>query len=95
MKVDFKVVKIYNIEGKLIEKSNLHKTIADILYCRARNLTLVEIAKKIHKGEVVDLSHTEVEEIKQLISSPNDGLLSFARKAVLEYIDSIGKEEKK
>jgi hypothetical protein len=53
-----------------------------------KNLDLVEIARKINKGEEVELRDSEVTEIKRIFNSNEAGLLAFVRKAFGDFIDS-------
>ncbi len=92
MKVNFSKVVLKTIEGEPIKGGETHKNIGNIIYQNARDLGLVTIAQEIYKGNEVDLSDAELKEIKNLINNPSTGLMAFARKAVLDYIDNIGKE---
>lgn len=95
MKVNFKEVKLFDIDNVPIpiEKSNIHKAIANILYLQAKNLDLVDIAIKINRGETIDVSKLELEGIKETILNSQIGLSAFVKKATIEYINSIGRED--
>ncbi len=95
MKFDFSKIKLTNIEGKPIEKSEIHKSIANALWTSTKRLDLVETAMKINKGETVELEKDEVLELQRLVKDEKQGFLSFAQKAIQEYIESVQKEKKK
>jgi hypothetical protein len=88
-KFNFSNVKLTTIEGKDVPKSDLHKTLGNALYAGTKDLALVEVAKKIHAGEEVELDKTEIAEVKRVIEDPQVGFLAFVKKALLDYIDSI------
>lgn len=89
MQVDFKQIKLTDINEQEVLNSTIHKTIANVIYVNARNLDLVEKAMKINKGEVVELSPGELTEIIKLVSSHESGIAAFARKQVKEYLESL------
>lgn len=93
MKINFSQIKLIDLEDKTIEGSAIHKTLANLLYARAENLDLVEIARAINKGEEVDLRPEEVKEIQKLVKNPQNGIAAFARKTLLDFI--IEKEKTK
>ncbi|GAF82683.1 unnamed protein product [marine sediment metagenome] len=92
MKVNFSEINLTDIEGNSITNIEINKNVGNIIYKNAKNLNLIPIAQDIYAGKEVNLSVIDLNEIKSLISSPVDGLVAFARKAVLDYIDNIGKE---
>ncbi len=98
MKIDLTKVKTKDIDGKPIKYDEdsmpLHKHIANILYRKARNLDLVDIAMQINQGQAVEMSKADIAEMRSLINEQN-GVFSFARKAVFEYLDKIEEAEKK
>ena len=63
MKVDLTKVKLVDIEGELIkyegdEKKGIYNTVAQLMYTKAKNLDLIDIAMRMNKGEVVErISH--------------------------------------
>ena len=56
---------------------------------------MVEIARTINKGEIVDLRPKEVNEIKQLLQDPQANIAAFARKALLDFVEKREKDAKK
>jgi len=62
--------------------------IANIIYTKSKDLNLVDFAIKINKGEEVDIAKTELEAVKELCIDEKSGLVSFARKAIRDFIDS-------
>lgn len=95
MKVNFSKIKLLDLEGKVIPKAILHKTLAGVIYQYTKNLDLVEVARKINKGEEVELRDSEVTEIRRIIQTPEAGMFAFARKAINDFLEEAGKECKK
>jgi len=88
MKYSFHTVAITDIDGK-DSKVEVHKTLANALYSKSKDLDLVEKARIMNKGEEIELDKTEIEEIKKVIKDPQIGFFAFVQKALLDYIDSI------
>ena len=98
MKIDLTKVKTKDIDGKAVkqEKGNvLYKHIANVMYVKCNNLDLVGIAMNINKGVAVEMEVAQVVELRKLVADPANGLLSFARKAVLDYLDKVEEADKK
>lgn len=93
MEYDFSKIILVDLDGKKI-KDEAYKIVANILYCSARTLDLVETARQINKGEVVELDKSEIKEIKDLLSHPQSGVFAFTQKAIFDYIDSVQKQKK-
>lgn len=93
MKVNFSKIKILDIEGKEAKTSDIHKSIARIIYNRTQNLDLVEVAMNINKGKEVELRDSEIKEIKRLVNDKQSGLLAFARKAAMDFLDGLVSKE--
>ena len=94
MKFSFHDIPVIGIDGELAEESDLHNTLAAVLYRSAKNLDLVDIALQINRGEEVELEKAELAEVKTHINDPSSGLYAFARKALKGYIESVEKAEK-
>ncbi len=97
MKVSLSKVKMYDIDGKVAKTTKegaLHKLIANIIYTKCRNLDLVDIAMQMNKGLTVEMAPAHVAELKSLINDPENGVFSFAQKAILDYIDDIETQER-
>ena len=94
MKFDFSKIKLTDIEGKPLKKSEVHKSIANALWMSAKKLDLVEVAMEINRGKAVALEKEEVAEVKRLVDDDKQGFLAFARKAVHDYIESVQKKAK-
>ena len=86
MKLNFSKVELKDIEGKKIEKHDLHKLVANLLYGGTKNLDMVEIAREINKGKEVELKKEDLEDIKKTIVEAQT-IAAFAKKAVIDYID--------
>ncbi len=94
MKIDFSKIQLKDIDGAVLvdketnEPVQLHKTIANAIYRITGVLDLVDIAREINRGKEVDLRKNEVSEIKRLVSSEKGGFLAFAKKAILDYMET-------
>lgn len=94
MKFNFSQVELTDINGKPMQEANVHKLLALMMYRHAKNLDLVELARKINAGEEVEIEKVELEEITGLINMPSEagGFHAFSRKALLEYINKVKTE---
>ncbi|KKN70965.1 hypothetical protein LCGC14_0425670 [marine sediment metagenome] len=89
MQVNFTEIILRDINGNAAMSSNFHKTIADRLYNHAKTCDFVEIAMKINKGESVDLSAKQIEEVRSLIKDPKMAVFTHARKAFNDFVDEV------
>lgn len=89
MKFDFTKVVLTDIDGKVVEKHEIHKAIANVLWSGAKKLDLVEVAMSINRGEEVELEKVDVAELLRLVKDPKAGFFAYAQKAILDYIESI------
>ena len=92
MQVDFTKITLSDIDGNVAISSDFHKTIANLLYKYANTVDFVEIAIDINKGNPVDLSTKQIEDIRLLIKTPVNRvipILTYARKAFNEFVDEI------
>ncbi len=88
MKVDFTKVILRDIAGKPIKaQSNLHKTVADCIHFTCRTVDLIGVAKIVNEGQEVDLTVSQVKQIKNLVTHPEAPLAGFAKVAVGKYLD--------
>lgn len=97
MKVDLTKVKTRSIDGKenkykKDDTQQVYKIIANMLYLKVRDLDLVDIAMQMNKGQVVEMTPTQIQEMRSLIADPESGLFSFAKKAIFDYLDKLEKE---
>jgi hypothetical protein len=86
-------VELKTIEGEVMESHELHKAVANLMYRFAQDLDLVEIAMKMNRGEEVELTASQIKELKRLIVSKESVLASFSKKAAIEYLEVLLKEE--
>ena len=92
MRVNFSEITIGDIDGNIAISSDIHKTIANLLFNYAKTVDFVEIAMDVNKGNSVDLSVKQIEEIRTLIKTPISGIipvLNHARKAFDDFADEI------
>ncbi len=89
MKIDFTKVVLRDIAGKPIkEQSDIHKTIANCIHFTARSVDMIDIARNVNQGVVVELSVSQINEIKNLVMHPQSTLAAFAKVAVNKYLDA-------
>ena len=91
MQFDFTKVEMLNLATEKNEE-NMHKFLAQKIYTLTKNLDLVDVALRINKGEIVTLEKVEIEEVKRIISDDAAGLFACAKKAYLNYIESVVKQ---
>lgn len=94
MKINFSEIQFMNLEDKDIVK-DLYKTVAVTLWRYAKDLDLIDAARKIHRCEEVDLDKSELKEVLDILDDPRAGVLAFARKAIRDFVDEkvAGKKE--
>ena len=88
-KYNFSSIKLTDIEGTEAKEASLNKPLGNAIYAQTQDLGLVDVARKIYKGEEVELDKGEVEEVKRIIEDPQVGFLAFAKKAILDYMESV------
>ena len=84
---DFSTIELKDLDQNVITNANFHKTIANILYLKSKNLDLVSKAILINEGKPVELIPSLLSEVENLILDDKNGVSAFARKAFKEYID--------
>jgi len=87
MKYDFKKVDVFDIDEKKID-TDIGKTVAGLLYRQAKNLDLIDVALKIHKGEEVELRPADVSEIRSIVDDPRNGVFAHVRKSLKDFFES-------
>lgn len=88
MKVNFKSIVALDIEGNVAE-FDVYKIIAKAVYYGIKNLDLVETARDINAGKEVELSATDVKQIKTCVLDPQSTLFSYVRKAISDFFDKL------
>lgn len=92
MQVNFTEITLRDINGNVAMSSDFHKTIANLLFNYASTVDFVDIAMEINKGNSVDLSTKQINEVQTVISTPINGnqpVFTHARKAFDEFVDEI------
>ena len=88
MQIDFSQIKLLDLDGEQLENSPpAHKIVANMIYQFASVLDLVEVARQINQGKAVELSATDLAEIKGLVNNPKCSLAAFVKKAIIDFID--------
>lgn len=88
MKINFKEIKLYDLDGTEIPKGNLHETVANAVYRQASNspIKTVELAQRIYSGGEIELSPDEVSIIRDAVV--NSALIGdFAKVPVLKALE--------
>lgn len=89
-KYDFTKVVATDLDGKKLKDVSISKHISNILYHKAKDLDMVDIAMAIHKGEEVELDKSEIQGVMDLLMDVDrSGLATFVRKAIKDYVDSV------
>jgi len=88
MKINFKDIILKDLEWNIIENSNIHKVIANLIYSKVKNLDLIDYAFKINKWKDIDITKSELEEIKNLCIEW-ENFSAFVRKGIKDFIDNI------
>ena len=89
IKVNFKEVKLFDIEGKIIpyEKNEIHKRIAELLYFNSKKLDLVQVGMEINKGIEIESREDELNEIKEMVVGAHN-FPAHIKKSIKEFIES-------
>ena len=93
MKFNFSEVVVQDLQG--IESTDLHKRLWEILYYKAKTLDLADKGKEIYNWEEVELTGEQVKEIKEAILWGDSPFFTFAKKALIDYMETIELESKK
>ena len=93
MKYEFKKIVPTDLnKNPMNGAKEFYKVIAEIIFANCHNnLDLVEIARKINLGEIVEVEKAEINEIKNIINGPKGITHAGIKKQTLDYIDSIKK----
>jgi hypothetical protein len=94
MKINFSDMVLKDIYEQELPNQLFYKTIANLLYTKANNLDLVDIALVMNRGEEVELTKEELKEVEFLINDPASRIHAYARKAAREFIEEHKKKEK-
>jgi len=90
MKVDFTQIVLTGIDREPIKVGTpIYKTIAERIFYKIGNLDLVETARKINEGKPVELSPTDIKQIKACVLASDSGLFAFARKEIEDFFDNL------
>ena len=96
MKINFSKIQLKNLDGVVMvdpetkKPAQIHKTLANAIYRKTNSLDLVEIAREINKAKEVDLSKSDIDEIKNIILAKSSGFFAFAKRAILDHIKQAG-----
>lgn len=84
MQFNFSSVVITDLAGNAVPK--VHEALANGIYTATKDLSLVETARAIYRGESVELSQTQLQEVKRIIEDEKVGFMAFVRDAYLTFI---------
>jgi hypothetical protein len=91
MKVDFKEIKLVDIEENPI--LDFHKVLARVIFMHTQNLDLVEVARQVNKGEPVEIRDSDWDEITRCTKCKESGLSAFAKKAIVDFVEEQKRKE--
>ena len=89
MKYDFSKITLTDLDEKPLTGQPFYKDIWRLVYFYSQDLDLVEKAREINKGKVVELDKNEVNVITELVNSEKSWVFAFAKKAYVDYIASV------
>jgi hypothetical protein len=85
MKYNFKDLVATNIEGTAI--TSLNKTLGNAIYNTTQDLAMVDVAKDIYNDKTVDLTVSQIEEVKRIVKDEKNGFFAFVQKAILDFLE--------
>jgi diphthamide biosynthesis methyltransferase len=86
MKYDFSKLKVLTVDG--VEAVEVTKALGNAVYTHTRDIELGDKAREIYKAGVVELSQTQVEENKKIVNDDQKGLLPFAARTVVRFLET-------
>ena len=92
MKFNFSDLKFYDIENNELEGRPAYEILGNIIYALTKDLALVDISKKIFKGEIIELSDSDIKHIKDSMDSPQSTLLAFMKKTIKDFFEKGGEK---
>lgn len=86
MTFNFSEIELKTLDGEVIENCNFHKTLANLLYHQSATVDFVDIAIEINRGNSVELTEAQVNEVKRVVELPESCIATHARKAFHDFI---------
>jgi hypothetical protein len=86
MKYDFKKIQLTDIDGNVLKDAIVYKIIANLIYAKCKNLDLIDASFKINRGEEVELTDADTNEIKHLCLEDSN-LMAFAKRAIRDFFE--------
>ena len=94
--VDLSSIVIIGLDGEPAELNDgIHKTVANVMFTRAKNLDLVEMARKVFAGGPVLMADSHIAEIRQLVEDKENQFWAFTKKAIFDCLDNAKDKDKK
>lgn len=87
MVLNFSQINVTSLNGEQLDAVEICKIIANIIYCNADNLDLVEYAMAVKNGGEIDVTPKEASEIKSILICQKSALFAYIKKAIRDYID--------
>lgn len=87
--INFSKVVLKNLDGIPLKNIEFHKTLANVLYHSAETVDFVDIAIEINRGNTVELTTTQITEVKRVIDLPESRIATHARKTVHDFLDEV------
>lgn len=91
IKLNFAKIEVKDVEGKVLTDLSIAKDVGNAVYFSCADISLLDIARKIHEGVEVEVSLAQVTEIYKILNLPygRGGLAAFARKPVIDYLTPL------
>ncbi len=87
MLINFSQLEFSDLDG--LKAIDIHKLVWSTIHKLTLDFGLAEIAKDIYNGKEVELSQVQVTEVKNIIKEERAGILPFAQREILSYIDKV------
>ena len=71
MKINFKDIKVYNLDGTEVPEAKLHETVANAIYRQASASPIrnVELARRIYSEGELDISTEDIQIVKNAVNN--------------------------
>lgn len=82
---DSNAIRVEDLDG-YVYQINVSKALGNICFMYFNTIEWDDIARKIHKGEIAIMTKTELEQLGQLVRSPQVQMMIAVRSAINSYI---------
>lgn len=88
MKIDFKQLSIKDLEGAEYNSPANLKTLGNLLYLASETIEQENYARAIHAGHELDITSTELQDLKRLVESSGINP-PIVRREILNFLTTI------